>query len=327
LSSKHSEKSSEGEIIKRIEEHKRKILEAHELNREKALVIRELRFPHGRADIIIYGLLEDLYVVPIGVEVKTSIKSGTELYYYINQIRETYEYAFPIIYLATKKLADDKRKTMHSYLNEIGYGLIEITQEDIEILKAKPKKTPKSEYDYCEVVSKGLLYLATAEILEEKGFRDVMKVTSTWIGTNTSISFCSFTRGNYAVFGVYARGLDNVKKLLDFLLSKESLVEKLSKIGYKVYIESCLVMRGILGYVRHIDESLSMDTVKAISNIIEKRRKLTLAKGWGLGLGVYRPLWEHFFMPTYSTALRAIEKAIEELVDFYDLIKPLPTQT
>ena len=319
MSSKYSRK-----IVNYIEIHKRKILEIHELNEEEVLVVRELRFPHGRADAVIYGLFDDLYVVPIGVEVKTRIKSGTELYYYINQIRETYEYAFPIIYIATKKLADDKRKTIHSYLNEIGYGLIEITQEGIEVLKAEPKKTPKSEYDYCEVVSKGLLYLATARLLEKRGFkREHLRVSSIWIGTNTDISLCGFIRGNYAVFGVYALGLNNVKQLLDFLLSKESLLEKLSKSRYKIYVESYLAVGGVKGYIRHTDELLSVNIVKAIYDTMKQENKLTPIKGWGVGLGVYKPLWEHFFMPTYSTALHAIEKAIEELLDFYDLIKPL----
>jgi hypothetical protein len=158
------------------------------------------------------------------MEVKTSIKSGTELYYYISQLRETYEYAFPIIYLATNKLENGERKRkgkeskrrniIRDYLNEMGYGLIEVDRDDISVsLPANPKKTPKSEYDYCEVASKGLLYLATAKVLKERGFkREHLSTTSTWIGVDAFISYCGFRRGSYAVFGVYALGLDNVKQ-------------------------------------------------------------------------------------------------------------------
>jgi hypothetical protein len=97
-------------------------------------------------------------------------------------------------------------------------------------IDAKPKKIPKSEYDYCEVASKGLLYLATTKVLEGKGFkREHLKITSTWIGVNADISYCGFTRGSYTVFGIYALSLNSVKKLLKFLLNKESLVKDLGK--------------------------------------------------------------------------------------------------
>jgi hypothetical protein len=283
---------------------------------------------------VIYGLYEDLYVVPVGIEVKTSIKSGTELYYYINQLRETYEHAFPIIYLATNKFKLDnnegKKKEKKSersniikgYLGEIGYGLIEVDRDDIKIsLPANPKKTPKSEYDYCEVASKGLLYLATAKVLEGKGFkRGHLKVTSVWIGVDANISYCGFTRGSYAVFGVYALGSSSVKQLLEFLLDRESLVKDLGKTGYRVYIESYLAMGGVKGYVRHLDETLSTSTLEIIRKVMEKKDRLSLAKGWGVGLGVYKPLWEAFFMPSYPTALQMINRTMEELSDFYDLV-------
>jgi hypothetical protein len=47
---------------------------------------------------------------------------------------------------------------------------------------------------------------------------------------------------------------------------------------------------------------------------------LSLAKGWGIGLGVYKPLWEVFFTPSYPTALQMINRTMEELSDFYDLV-------
>jgi hypothetical protein len=270
---------------------------------------------------VIYGLYENLYAVPIGVEVKTTIKSGTELYYYIDQLRKTYEYAFPIIYLATNKLESNK-KIICDYLSEIGYGLIEITRDGIEVsIDAKPKKTPKSEYDYCEVASKGLLYLATAKVLEGRGFkREHLKVSSLWIGVDANISYCGFTRGSYNVFGVYALGSDYVRQLLKFLLDKDTLVVKLSEAGYRIYMESYPAMRGVKGYVRHLDESLSTSALKAIYDIVERRNRLTPIKRWGVGLGIYKSLWEVFTMPTYFTALQVIDRAMDELVDFHDLV-------
>ena len=152
MSSGSGKRLRENEILSYIERHVDKILEEHGLSKENALFVTELIFPHGRADAVIYGLYEDLYVVPVGMEVKTSIKSGTELYYYINQLRETYEYAFPIIYLATNKLENGERKrkgkeskrrnTIRDYLNEMGYGLIEVDRDGISIsLPANPKKS------------------------------------------------------------------------------------------------------------------------------------------------------------------------------------------
>jgi hypothetical protein len=324
----------EKEIVDFIDEHKSVILGEHGLSKEDALFLKEFEFPHGKADAVIYGLYEDLYVVPVGIEVKTSIKSGTELYYYINQLRETYEYAFPIIYLATNKFKLDdnegkkrEKKSERSniikgYLGEIGYGLIEVDRDDIKIsLPANPKKTPKSEYDYCEVASKGLLYLATAKVLEGRGFkREHLKVTSVWIGVDANISYSGFTRGSYAVFGVYALGLSSVKQLLEFLLDRESLVKDLGKTGYRVYMESYLAMGGVKGYVRHIDETLSMSTVEAIHKIMKKKDKLSLIKGWGMGLGIYKPLWEALFTPSYPTALQIINRTMEDLADFHDLV-------
>lgn len=312
----------EKEIVDFIGKHKSVILDKHGLSKEDALIVKELKFPHGRADVVIYGLYENLYAVPIGVEVKSTIKSGTELYYYIDQLRETYEYAFPIIYLATNELESNKKKIISDYLSEIGYGLIEITRDGIEVsIDAKPKKTPKSEYDYCEVASKGLLYLATAKVLEERGFkREHLKVSSLWIGVNANINYCGFTRGSYAVFGVYALSSDYVRQLLKFLLDKETLVVKLSEAGYRIYMESYPAMGGVKGYVRHIDETLSMSMVEAIYNIMKKNEKLSLTKGWGIGLGIYKPLWEALFTPSYPTALQMINKTMEELADFHDLV-------
>jgi len=166
-----------------------------------------------------------------------------------------------------------------------------------------------------------LLYLATAKVLKERGFkREHLKVSSLWIGIDANISYCGFRRGSYAVFGVYALGSSSVKQLLEFLLNEESLIRDLAKAGYRVYMESYLAMGGVKGYVRHLDETLSMSTVETIHNIVKRRDKLSLIKGWGIGLGIYKPLWEAFFMPSYPTALQMINRTMDELADFHDLV-------
>jgi len=158
-------------------------------------------------------------------------------------------------------------------------------------------------------------------VLEGRGFkREHLRVTSLWIGVDAGISYCGFTRGSYTVFGVYALGSSSVKQLLKFLLDKESLAKDLGKTRYRVYVESYLAMGGVKGYVRHLDETLSTSTLEIIRKVMEKKDKLSLAKGWGIGLGVYKPLWEAFFMPSYPTALQMINRTMEELSDFYDLV-------
>jgi len=37
-------------------------------------------------------------------------------------------------------------------------------------------------------------------------------------------------------------------------------------------------------------------------------------------LGIYKPLWEAFFMPSYPTALQMINRTMDELADFHDLV-------
>jgi uncharacterized protein YfkK (UPF0435 family) len=85
-------------------------------------------------------------------------------------------------------------------------------------------------------------------------------------------------------------------------------------------MESYPAMGGVKGYVRHLDEALSMSTLKTIHDIVKKRDKSSLIRGWGIGLGIYKPLWEAFFMPSYPTALQMINRTMDELADFHDLV-------
>ena len=75
MSSGRGKRLRENEILSYIERHVDKILEEHGLSKENALFVTELVFPRGRADAVIYGLYEDLYVVPIGMEVKRPLRA------------------------------------------------------------------------------------------------------------------------------------------------------------------------------------------------------------------------------------------------------------
>jgi hypothetical protein len=56
--------------------------------------------------------------------------------------------------------------------------------------------------------------------------------------------------------------------------------------------------------------------VKRINDAISKGVKVALVKGWGVGLGVYKRLWEIEFISTYPTALKIVESTLAELKDF-----------
>lgn len=321
MSQDEKKESGEKKLVDLVCEGAVKVVERHGLDKENFLAIKEVQFPHGRADLVIYGLCNGLYVFPLGVEVKESIKSGTDLFYHITQIRESYEYAFTHIYLAASEVR--KEEIIKKYLEEVGYGLLKITGNDVEVkVEARPKKIYRSEHDYCEVASKGLLMMVTKQVLMNAGFRvEDLKVSSLWTGLKPPLSYCAFLRGNYAVFGVYALKLENVKELLKFLMNEKSLLENLGGIGYRIYLEFYPAVRKVIGYIHLFDEPLSVETVKRINDAISKGVKAALVKGWGVGLGVYKRLWEFEFIPTYPTALKSVENALTELKDFRALIR------
>jgi hypothetical protein len=295
-----------------------KVVEKHDLDKDSLLAIKEVQFPHGRADVVIYGLHGGLYVVPFGIEVKRSIVSGTDLFHYIEQIRETYEYAFTHIYLAVRDVR--RMEVARRYLEEVGYGLLRVTGDDVEVeVEAKPKKVYKSERDYCEVASKGLLRMAAIKALTNAGFRaEDVEVYSWGVGLKWPLNYCAFTRGDYAVFGVYALGMENVERLLKFLASEKPLVNSLGATGYRIFLESYPAVKGVRGYVRPFDEPLSINVVERTIDVA-KRLGLINVKRWGVGLGIYKRLWELEFVPTYPTALKNVEVTLTELSPFREL--------
>lgn len=307
-----STRVSEKELVNKLCAKTRKVIDKHDLDKDDFLALGQVSFPHGRADAVLYGLYKGLYVVPIGVEVKTKIESGTELFRYVDQMRGIYEYAFAYIYLALQKIHKNVRELVKKYLSDIGYGLIEIGEDDVNVIvPASPKKPYRSRRDYNEVASRGLLYISARRALMDEGF-DVksMNISSLWMGLKSPINYCAFLYGNYAAFGVYALGLENVRKLLRFLMGRKNLVQSLGERGYRVYLESYLAVRGVRGYIHHFDEPVSLDVVKTLDDKIKQRVKPMPVPRWGSGLGIYKRLWNVENVPTYPTALRSIKATL-----------------
>jgi hypothetical protein len=88
------------------------------------------------------------------------------------------------------------------------------------------------------------------------------------------LNYCAFTCGDYAVSGAYALSLENVERLLKFLASEEPLVNSLEATGYRIFLESYPAVKGVRGYVRPFDESLSIDVVE---RTIDVAKRLELA--------------------------------------------------
>jgi hypothetical protein len=299
-----------------------KVVERHGLDKANFLPLKEVRFPHGRADVVIYGLYNDLYVLPFGVEVKKSIVSGTDLLYCIDQIRGTYEHAFTHIYLAVHEAGE--KGLIENYLEEVGYGLLRISGNDVEVdVEARPRKVYRSERDYCEVSSRGLLMMATIKALIDEGFKmEDMNVSSLWVGLKWPINYCAFLRGNHTAFGVYALNLKNVKRLLEFLVSRKTLLQELENAEYRIWMESYPAVKGVRGYVQHFDEQLSVNVVEKIIDAVNRGVRPTSLKKWGFGLGIYKRLWSVESVPTYPTALKSVEKALDDFKAFKEIVKP-----
>lgn len=295
------------------------VVDKQGLDKDNFLVMKEVRFPHGRADAVIYCLIKGLYVVPLGIEVKKEVKSGTEFLEYVNQMRETYEHAFTHIYLAVGEIRSKVKEFVKGFLKDVGYGLIKVDEDSINVVvEAMPKKIYRSWRDYNEVASRGTLYISTRQALMDEGFdEENMRFSEVWMGLKSKINYEAFLYHNYAAFGVCAIPLDKVKKLLSFLNDREELLQSLRKSRYRIFLESYLRRgRVVIGYIRHLDEPVSVNTVKMINDRIKQGVKPMPFPGWGSRIGVYKRLWNVENVPTYSTALRDIKDALNQLKIF-----------
>jgi len=311
-------KVSENEISNKLLSNPFELINKHELDRDYVLALKQLPFSHGRADVVIYGLYKGLYVIPFGVEVKREVKSVTDLSNHITQIRESYDHAFPYIYLAVASIDSKIETVVKNYLSEMGYGLIKINDDNIDvIIKASPKKSYKSPQDYNMIASIGTLYMTSKYEFLNEGFNiNDINISPGWIGLTTKINFFASVFPNYAIFGVYAIGFNRVKKLLGFLNERKEFIQSLRNEDYRIYLDSMKVNRGIKGWMRLIDEQVSINTIKVINSLVSQGIKPMPVPRWGTGFGIYKRLWNVENVPIYNTALAKIKEALNQLKVF-----------
>ena len=306
-------------IIELISANAEEILREHNLD-EDFVTVKEFKFPRGRADLVIYGLYKGLCVIPIAIEVKVKKKdksasklSATDLLNIINEkMRGAYDYAFTHIYLATSEI----KRGLEKFLSELGYGLILAKNGKIEVAEvAKPRSPPGSEY--YKVASQGLLYLAVKHALEEEDFQ-VDHISSEWIGFKKPINYCGWLTERHAVFGVYATNIQQAKRLLD-AVDFAGLAER----GYRVFIEVRYTRPGaVIGVLRLCDEPISGQLNK--SSILELMSTLKdMYKPCGVGIGIYKTLWDLDYVPSYPWALVRVKECLspKEIGSLKDLMR------
>lgn len=177
-----------------------------------------------------------------------------------------------------------------------------------------------------------MLYTATRQALLDMDYKiEEIKITSQWIGLDYPLNYYGAIIGDYAVVGFYALGLDSVKHLLSFLASNEKLLKSLAMKEYRMYLESYLVQKVVVGYMRFFDELVNFDVLKMLVDKLESEGKLApISEKWGLGFGVYKRLWSvNTTPPSYPTTLSEVKNALsnEELGAFEELISSIRKKT
>jgi len=298
-------RGSHTQIVNFIEENACEVLSRHGLEGEY-LTVRELRFPHGRADVVLYGLCEGLSVMPVAIEVRGEFISGLDVLGTINEkMIGIYDHAFTHVYIAVPGVRERVEDLVRTYLSELGYGLLKVEGDRIDVIEeAKPKKPPGE--DYYRVTSQGLLYLAVRRVLEDNGL-NVNHITSEWIGYEKPINYCGWLSKNHAVFGVYARNLEATEKLLD-AVDTASLADA----GYRTHIEVRFVVVGkTIGNLHLCDEPLDRRIAK--DNVLRLMKTLkTVYKPCGVGFSIYKPLWNTGDVPSYPWVLEQVRKCLSD---------------
>ena len=298
-------RSIHAKLVSIVEKNAFEILGKHGF-KDDYLTVRELRFPHGRADLVLYGLCEGISVMPIAVEVRREIVSGVDLLATINEkIRGIYDYAFTHIYIAVPGVRSRVENLIRMHLSELGYGLLRVEDDKVSIIEeAKPKKPPGE--DYYKVTSRGLLYLAVRRALEDNGLK-VDHVSSEWIGYEKPINYCGWLSGSQAIFGVYARDPSNAKKLLD-----ATDISRLADAGYRTHIEIRFQAAGkTIGTLHLCDQPLTERISK--DNILKLMKSLKREyKPCGVGLSIYKPLWNTDNLPSYPWVLHEVRKCLSD---------------
>ena len=296
--------SAHSRMIELIGANAEEILREHNLG-DDFVVVKELKFSRGRVDLVIYGLCRGLCIIPIAIEVKgAGIVSAADLLNTINEkMRGAYDYAFTHVYLATSEIRHGIENLARRYLSELGYGLIIAKNGGIDVAEvAKPKRPPGSEY--YKVASRGLLYLAVKHALEDLGFR-VDHISSEWIGFRKPINYCGWLTEKHAVFGIYATNIQEAKKLLE-AVDVAGLAER----GYRIFIEVRYIKPGaVIGVLRLYDETINYQLKK--TDILELMKALkAMYRPCGVGIGVYKVLWDLDHVPSYPWALAKVKECL-----------------
>ncbi len=297
--------SSHAKLVGVVEESAREILSRHGLKGEY-LTVRELRFPHGRADVVLYGLCEGVSVMPIAVEVRREVVSGVDILATINEkMRGIYDYAFTHVYIAVPSIRSRVEDLVRMHLSELGYGLLKLEDDGAKIVEeAKPKKPPGE--DYYRVASQGVLYLAVRKALKEIGL-EADHISSEWIGYEKPINYCGWLSESHAVFGIYARDLDAAEKLLN-----AADLTRLADVGYRTHIEVRFVAVGrTIGNLHLCDEPLNERIAK--DNMLKMMKALkNVFKPCGVGFSIYKPLWNTNRVPSYPWALNQVRECLSD---------------
>lgn len=316
-------KQTHKKIRDTVQQKATEIIKRHEIKKEP-LCVKELTFRHGRADIVIYGLIEDVSVLPIGVEVLTGADSATDLYQQIEKIRITYDYAFSHIYIAFPPFKRQKVYDLAKILlSQISYGLLTVEDGIVKMEVEAKTRRPKDNVDHSEIASRGILYIAFKEVIEKEGFK-VDNISSGWIGFKKPINYCSWIHKDKAAFGIYAQRENNALNLVNYILQNNIDTEKLANNKVNVYLEiKHKAGRPITGYTQILDEPINKEILKEIKR---KIKTLKTAYKAPIGLGIYKPIWDIKHPPSYTYAKKQIEKCMQndEFGQFIKLIKTQP---
>lgn len=162
--------------------------------------------------------------------------------------------------------------------------------------------------DYYKVASQGTLYIGTRWAFIDGRFgENSIHVSLQWIGLGLPIDYATFIQSNHAVFLVYAKGIDSIRQLLEFLNDKRGLLQDGSK-DYYIYIESYVTVtwRGI-GYIIQ-DEKPDAETLGTpYSRIREKFKPIPKS---GIGLGIHKQLWNMENASSYPTTLKTVKTTL-----------------
>ena len=285
------------------------------------MCVKELPFKHGRADLVMYGLIEDFSILPIGVEVLTGALSAIDLYQQIEKIRNTYDYAFSHIYIAFPPFKRQKVLDLaRNFLSQISYGLAIVSDNTLKIEVEAKLRQLKDTTDYHEIASRGILYIAFKEVIEKEGFK-VDNISSGWIGFKKPINYCSWIHKDKAAFGIYAKNAEHGIKLIDYTLQNNIDIDNLAERKTRIYLEiRHKAGPRIIGYTQILDEPINIDTLKEIQR---KIKPIEDAYKMKIGLGIYRPLWNIKQPPSYPWAKKQIEKCMQNDIfrQFTKLIK------